>query len=139
MRRRSASRLRSTDGFTLLESVVALLILGLALTPLLGSVTAGVRAQDRLEGSQEAVSLAEAKMAELALVPVDSIPLYLEPRTGWFPAPFGRYRWRALLRPEPQSPALVRGAVLVEWKNGSYSLETFFHRPEMLPEFAPAR
>jgi prepilin-type N-terminal cleavage/methylation domain-containing protein len=132
-------RLRSRAGFTLLESVVALLILGLALTPLLGAVNGGVRAQARLEVMHEGVSLAEAKMAELALMPVDSIPGYLAPRSGWFPAPFGGYRWRALLRPEPRSPALVRGAVLVEWKDGEYSLETIFHRPEMLPDFAPAQ
>ncbi|HEX2077479.1 MAG TPA: type II secretion system protein [Longimicrobium sp.] len=137
MRRRD--RLRGRGGFTLLESMVALVILGLALTPLLHAVTDGVRAQGRLGAVHEAVSLAEAKMAELALMPVDSIPRYLEPRAGWFAAPFGGYRWRALLRPDPASPALVRGAVLVEWKDGSYSLETIFHRPEMLPDFAPVR
>ncbi|HEU0300269.1 MAG TPA: type II secretion system protein [Longimicrobium sp.] len=130
---------RGRGGFTLLESLVALVILGVALTPLLSAVTDGVRAQGRLGAAHEAVSLAEAKMAELALMPVDSIPRYLQPRSGWFAAPFAGYRWRALLRPEPASPALVRGAVLVEWKDGSYSLETIFHRPEMLPDFAPVR
>lgn len=132
-------RLRSRGGFTLLESVVALLILGLALTPLLSAVSAGVRAQGGLEAMHDGVALAEAKMAELALTPVDSIPHYLQAREGWFPAPFGGYRWRVLLRPEPESPALVRGAVLVQWKDGEYSLETLFHRPEMLPDFAPAQ
>lgn len=125
-------------GFTLVEAVVALLILGLALTPMLGAVTAGVRAQGRLRAAHESVSLAEAKMNELALVPADSIAGYLRPRSGWFAEPFGGYRWRALLRPDPASPALVRGAVLVEWRDGSYSLETVFHRPEMLPDFAAA-
>ncbi len=131
--------LRGRAGFTLLESVVALVILALALTPLLSAVSGGVRAQGSLEPMHDAVSLAEARMSELALLPVDSIPHYLRPRTGWFAPPYGGYRWRALLRPEPESPALVRGAVLVEWKDGQYSLETLFHRPEMLPEFAPAQ
>lgn len=132
------SRLRSRAGFTLVEAMVALLILGLALTPLLGAVTAGVRAQGRVQAAHEGVSLAEAKMNELALIPAESIAAYLRPRSGWFAAPFGGYRWRALLRPDTASPALVRGAVLVEWKDGSYSLETVFHRPEMLPDFAAA-
>ena len=132
-------RVSGRDGFTVLETVVALLILGLSLTPLLGSVMAGVREAGTLRATHEAVALAEARMAELALVPTDSIAFYRVPRSGWFPPPFGDYRWRALLRADPASPALVRGAVLVEWKRGSYSLETVFHRPELLPEFAPAR
>lgn len=136
---RSRSLLRARDGFTLLESLVALVILGVALTPLLSAVTDGLRAQGRLRAAHEGVALAEAWMAELALVPADSIPGYLQPRSGWFPAPFGGYRWRVLLRPDPASPALIRGAVLVEWKDGDYSLETVFHRPEMLPDFAPVR
>jgi prepilin-type N-terminal cleavage/methylation domain-containing protein len=133
------SRVRARGGFTLLESLVALLILGVALTPLLGAVTDGVRKQGRLREMHESVALAEAKMEELAMVPADSIALYVRPRGGWFAAPFGGYRWRALLRPDPESPALVRGAVLVEWRGGSYSLETIFHRPDLLPDFAPAR
>jgi prepilin-type N-terminal cleavage/methylation domain-containing protein len=132
-------RLRARGGFTLLEALVALVILGVALTPLLGAVTDGLRKQGRLGEAGEAVALAEARMAELAIVPADSIAAYVRPRTGWFPAPFGGYRWRALLRPDPESPALVRGAVLVEWKGGSYSLETIFHRPDLLPDFAPER
>lgn len=137
MRRRSDPR--SRGGFTLPEAMLALLVVGLALTPLLASVTDGMRAQGELRAVHEAVSLAEARMAELEALPSDSIAGYLEPREGWFPAPFGAYRWRALLRGEPESPALLRGAVLVEWRGGSYSLETVFHRPEMLPEFAPAQ
>jgi hypothetical protein len=126
-------------GFTVLEAMVALLILGVALTPLLSSVSAAAREEGRTRATHEAVALAEERMAGLALVPADSILAYRTPRTGWFPPPFGGYRWRALLRFDAATPALVRGAVLVEWRGGSYSLETVFHRPELLPEFAPAQ
>jgi hypothetical protein len=132
-------RLRNRDGFTVLEAVMALLILGLALTPLLGAVHADVREQGTLRGDLEAVSLAESRMSELAIVPRESIGAYVRPRRGAFPAPFGGYSWEALLRPEPASPALVRGAVLVRWKGGEYSLETVFHRPDLLPEFSPVQ
>lgn len=131
--------MRGRDGFTLVEALVALLIVGAALVPLLGSVTAGVRAQERVEEALEGVALAEARMAELALLPADSVAGYLQPRTGWFPPPFAEHRWRALLRADAGRPALVRAAVLVEWPGGSYSLETVFHRPELLPGFAPGR
>ena len=131
--------MRGRDGFTLLEALVALVILGLALVPLLASVTEGVRAQGRVRAAHEAVALAEARMNELAMLPVDSLAAYASPRDGGFPAPFGGYRWRAVLRPDTASPALVAGAVLVAWEDGSYALETVFHRPEMLPAHAPAR
>ena len=136
---RRGSRLRDKRGFTLLEALMALLILGVALVPLLTSVNAGVREQGRLGAHLDAVALAEARMSELSLLPADSLALYLRTRQGWFPAPFQGYRWSALLRPEPESPALVRAAVVVQWRDGSYSLETIFHRTEMLPDFAPAR
>ncbi len=132
-------RLRSRAGFTVLEAVVALVILGLALTPLLGAVHADVREQGTLRGELEAVSLAESRMEALALIPAESIAAYVRPREGVFPAPFGGYRWSAILEPQPESPALVRGAVLVRWKGGEYSIETVFHRPDLLPEFAPVQ
>ena len=136
---RGRSVKRGQGGFTLVETLVALTILGLALAPLLGSVSAGVRAQGRLRPTVDAVALADLRMTELSLLPVDSVAAYLQPREGWFAEPFAGYRWRALLRAEPQSPALVRAAVVVQWKDGSYSLETVFHRPEMLPEFSPTQ
>jgi type II secretion system protein I len=126
-------------GFTLLEALVALVIVGLAMVPLMGSIGAGVREQGKLRGHLDAVSLAESRMSELALVPPDSIRDYAQPRHGWFPEPFAGYRWSAVLRSDGRSAALVRGAVVVRWKGGEYSLETVFHRTELLPEHAPAR
>lgn len=125
--------MRGRDGFTLVEALVALLIVGAALVPLLGALTAGLRAQGRVAAALEGVALAEARMAELALLPVDSLAAYHAPRTGAFPPPLAGHRWSAVVRGDTASPALVRGAVLVEWPGGSYSLETVFHRPELLP------
>ena len=129
--------MRADDGFTLVEAVVALLLLGMGLVPLLGSVTAGVRSEGDLAATLNAVPLAESRMEELTLLPLDSLAGYLTPRSGSFAPPFQRYRWSALLRPAPESPALVQAAVRVEWEGGGYSLETFLHRPGMLPETAP--
>jgi type II secretion system protein I len=130
---------RDQRGFTLLEALVALVILGLALVPMMRSIGTGVREQGRLRAHLDAVSLAETRMSELALIPVDSIAAYREPRNGWFPEPFEGYRWSAVLRPDERSAALIRGAVMVRWKDGEYSLETVFHRTELLPDFAPAQ
>jgi len=92
-----------------------------------------LRGQARTREHLEAVALAERRMAELALLPPDSIVAYSEPRGDAFPAPFERYRWRALLRRVEGAPALVQAAVLVEWPRGEYSLETTFYRPERVP------
>jgi type II secretion system protein I len=130
---------RDQRGFTLLEALVALVILGLALVPMMRSIGTGVREQGRLRAHLDAVSLAETRMSELALIPVDSIADYAQPRNGYFPEPFEGYRWSAVLRPDERSAALIRGAVMVRWKDGEYSLETVFHRTELLPDFAPAQ
>jgi len=126
------ARLRDRRGFTLIEAVVALLIVAVALVPLLGAADQTLRDERRIAPAREAVSLAEARMEELALLPPDSLVAYLRPREESFPAPFAAYRWHALMHTEPESPSLVRAAVIVRWSGGEYSLETVFYRPEML-------
>lgn len=129
--------MRGNRGFTLVEAAIALLLLGVALVPLLQSVTAGVRSEGDLAATLNAVPLAESRMEELSLLAADSLSFYFNTRRGTFAPPFGRYRWSALLRPAAGSPALVQAAVRVEWEGGGYSLETFLHRPELLPEVKP--
>ena len=130
------ARLADRGGFTLVEAIVALLILALALVPLLASARQALVGQAKVGPAREAVALAEARMEELSLLPADSLAAYLSPREGRFPAPYQGWTWHALMRGEPQSPALIRAAVIVDWPGGSYSLETTFHRVEMLPEFS---
>lgn len=129
---------RADTGFTLAEAMVALVIVGAAVVPLLGAVSRSVRAEADVGAAVEAVALAEARMGQLSVLPLDSVPAYLQPRTGVFPAPFGHYRWRTLVRPRAGAPAVLQAAVVVEWDGRGYTLETYFHRPEMLPD-APVR
>src|SRR5690606_14604623 len=114
----SAER-RRAGGFSLLEALVALLLLGLVALTCLRVFGVALRGQGRTREHLEAVALAERRMAELALLPPDSIAAYDgEPRGDVFPSPFERYRWRALLRRVDGAPALVQAAVLVEWPRG---------------------
>jgi len=133
--RRAAARWwgKGETGFSLLEALVALLLLGLVALTCLRVFGVALRGQARTREHLEAVALAERRMAELALLPPDSIAAYSEPRGDVFPPPFERYRWRALLRRVEDAPALVQAAVLVEWPRGEYSLETTFYRPERVP------
>jgi prepilin-type N-terminal cleavage/methylation domain-containing protein len=129
-------RLADRGGFTLIEAVVALLVVAVALVPLLGAARQALKGEAKVGPAREAVALAEARMEELSLLPADSLAAYLAPREGRFPAPYERWSWHALMRTEPQSPALIRAAVVVDWPGGTYSIETTFHRREMLPEFS---
>ena len=127
--RAARSHSRAQTGFTLLEALVALLLVGFVALTCLRALQVMLRGQAMTREHLEAVALAERRMAELALLPPDSIAAYGEPRGDVFPAPFQQYRWRALMRGVEGSPALVRAAVLVEWPRGEYSLETTFYRP----------
>ena len=115
-------------GFTLLEALIALLIVGLAVVATVEAFGGGLRAEREVSRHLEAVALAEARINELALLAPDSLALYAVPREGVFPAPFGQYRWRAVVREEVGSPALLRAAVMVAWGASSYELETVFYK-----------
>lgn len=135
VRRASAG---SEGGFTLLEVIVAIVVLGVAVAATNHSVGLGLRAQGAVRGHLEAVALAETRMNELILLPRDSLPGYRVPREGGFAPPHEEFRWQALVRPDSASPRLVRAAVRVEWPGGSYSLETAVYRPDRLPALTGA-
>ena len=116
-------------GFTLLESLVALVVIGLAAAVAMEALAGALRGEGQVGRHLEAVALAEAAMDELALVPRDSLRSWAESRTLSHPRPFDRYRARARLREVPGSASLVEAGVTVEWRGGEYSLATVFYRP----------
>lgn len=133
--------MRTRPGFTLLESLVALVVVGLALLTTVAAVSRARRTQHDAVEALRLAALADARMSELALLPADSVASYRTAREGGFAPPVGRHRWRALLRDEPGTPGLVRAAVLVAGPGGEYTLETLLHYPEggavMTPRMAP--
>lgn len=120
----------SEEGFTLLETLVALVVLGLAVVLSIQALARGVEAQTGVRRHLEAAALAETRMSEMALLSADSLDAYASPREGRFDAPFQRYTWRAMTRTTPAAPRLVEVAVVVEWPAGSFALETALFRPE---------
>ncbi|MDH3496496.1 MAG: prepilin-type N-terminal cleavage/methylation domain-containing protein [Gemmatimonadota bacterium] len=129
---------RAERGFTLVEALVALAILGLAVIVALEVGAQTLRAQAAAERHLEAVVAAESRLTELTLLPADSLAMYSEPR--WGTVVLSRpYRWRALVRPEPQADGLWRAAVVIEWAAGDLAVETVFYRRgrAMKREFSP--
>ena len=112
-------------GFTLLEVLVATLLMAIAVTGLLGALTTSLNNAARLTDYDRAAVLARRKMDELLvtrLIPRGS------PLEGQFdPAQTaGRpYKWRAVLLPfealpgtQPGSPMLERLHLVVAWRDG---------------------
>jgi general secretion pathway protein I len=112
-------------GFTLLEMLVATLIMGIAVVGLLSAISASMRNADRVKDYDRAVMLARAKMDGLLLdltMPRDQV---IE---GVFdPALMGGTRggWRARLtifelppNPQPQRSLVERVELEVWWMSG---------------------
>lgn len=128
-----------TAGFTLLEVLVALAVLGVALVAAVEGIAATTRGAVAVRRSLAAVALAEARLEELALLPADSLAGYARLQRGRFAPPFGEFGWRALATRDSADATLLRAAVLVEWPAGEYTLETVFYRPELAAELRQAR
>lgn len=126
----SAGRAHGRAGFTLLEAVIALAILGIAVVSMIASLSAGLRAGSGAETRMTEVVLADMRMSELAALPVESLRRYAEPQVGRFGPPFSAYEWRALVRPAAAATGLMNAAVVVHGPGGEYVLETAFYRPD---------
>ncbi len=134
-------------GFTLLEVLVATLIMGIAVTGVLSALSTSMRNAARLTDYDRAVILARQKMDELILaadlprmVPFEGV--FPPVMTG--PTPTG---WRAVITPFEMPPGSKQGAVILErihleiwWMNGERR-KTFpidgFRRAIMTPEEVP--
>lgn len=129
----SRSRLRARSGFTVLEALIALVIVGFAVVATVEALGGGLRAEGQVSHHLEAVALADSKMSELGALERDSISFYTGGRDGVFAPPFGAYRWRATIEAVSGARPLLRAGVTVTWRGGSYALETIFYRPSDVP------
>lgn len=118
-------------GFTLLEALVAVLIVGLAGVAALETVGAELRTASRARHTLHAAALAEYRLETLRVLPpgeLRSLPDSLA--DGAFAPPLEGYRWAASAREVPGEPGLYDARVTVRWSGGSFPLETRLYRPE---------
>jgi prepilin-type N-terminal cleavage/methylation domain-containing protein len=121
---------RSDRGFSLIEALIALTIVGLTAVAGLSAFAAQLRAAERTRTALEAQSLAEEQLARLRILPARayrSLPDSL--RHGRFAPPFDRYQWRHAVRSRPEMPDLFAASVEIVWPEGRYALETRLYRP----------
>jgi type II secretion system protein I len=98
------------SGFSLLEVVVALAILGTAVAAVLGLLTTGVSMTQRTGVRVLATELAESRMEALLLAPAGE----LRSGEGRFDAPYDRFRWRAGVAPAAGGTLLLEVEVVGE-------------------------
>jgi prepilin-type N-terminal cleavage/methylation domain-containing protein len=116
-------------GFSLLESVVALAILGTAGAAALESLAAELRSAERTRRALESNALAVDRLARLRLLPREElVPLADSLRRGIFPAPFEGYRWTIATRTVSGADDLVDVRIVIHWEGGAEELATRLYR-----------
>jgi len=121
------SKIRQTEGFTLLEVMVALAIVAIALVTLLSLANRSVTISGYLQHMTQATLLAQEKMSEIESGVIDA-GLGLDRLEGAFDPPFDQFQWRTETEETPLGSVLML-TVVVFWgdekKNESVDLSSF--------------
>lgn len=121
---------RVRRGFTILEAVVALAIVGLAGVSALEAVGGELRAAERAADAYVASALAQDRLAAVGLLAArDFAHLPDSLRRGAFAPPFGGYRWTATAEPVVGERELYEVTVSIGGDRPSYTLTTRMYRP----------
>jgi len=127
---RGLSRGLGASGFTLLEVVVALAIVGIAGIAALEAFGAEVRGTDQIQQVLPAVALAQERLGRLALLATPELARLPDSLTrGAFAQPFDVYGWRATSVPVLGEQSLYDVSVEITWDRGGYALRTRWYRP----------
>jgi type II secretion system protein I len=120
------------SGFTLLEVVVALAIVGSVAIASLSTLDQHFRTARRAGETATAVALATERLEAIRIElggRTSRLPDSL--RRGRFPEPFQTWRWEAEIREVSGRPGLSEASVRILWHGGSYRLITRSYRPPL--------
>jgi prepilin-type N-terminal cleavage/methylation domain-containing protein len=118
------------EAFTLMEVVVAVIIVGMTSVATLSAFAAELRTAETSRSALEAASLAESRIAMLELVPAeDLLTLPDSSKSGKFEPPFERYEWTATVTRVVNEADLFNATVRVTGANGTYAIGTRMYRP----------
>jgi len=131
------SRPSRTEGFLLLEAVVALAIIGIVAVGVLASTAAQVRTADKASVLAVARSLAEDRATAFRFLgyeelrdPPDSL------LGGAFPPPFDEFSWSASVQETEGEYDLFTLDLVMTGRGEVYPIQTLLHRPR--PQIATA-
>lgn len=124
------SRSADRSGFTLLEAMIAVMIVGLAAVAVLSSFGTTLRTATRARQGLEAEALASQRLARAALLEREQlVHLPDSVARGRFDAPFASYQWKTVASEVRGERGLFDVAVEISWPDGRYSLPTRVYRP----------
>ena len=119
-----------TAGFTILEAIVAVTIIGLTAVGSLAAFGSQLRAGARAQIALDAEALAEEQLARIRLLPASSLEALPDSLgSGTFAQPFERYQWTSTVEPLPHDADLHEARVVIRWSEGEYVLATRLYRP----------
>lgn len=98
-------------GFTLIEMIVATVILALAIVGAISAIGSSTRATEASERMQTAAILAQSKLTELEL---QASSLTSGEQQGDFGAEYAQYRWRAVMD-TTEFEKLLRVTLTISW------------------------
>lgn len=117
-------------GFTLLEAMAALTVIGLTSAAALAAAASETRAAARIDHAITAEALAMQRMGTLRLLPraqMERLPDSIA--RGQFSPPFGGYRWRATSALVPGEQDIFDLRLVLEWDDGTYAFATRHFSP----------
>ncbi len=123
---------RAEHGFTILEAVVALAVVGLAGVAALEAVAGEIRGIDRAREAYTTAALAQDRLAAITVLPPEDLnPLPDSLGRGAFAEPFTSYRWTATLRPLSGERDMYELAVAIDSDRAHYAVATRLYRPHV--------
>lgn len=117
-------------GFTILEGIVALAIVGFAAVAAVEAVGSELRAADRAVVAYTVAALAQDRLA--AVTTLDGRDIYPPPDSvaqGLFPTPLDRFRWTTSVSPAFGQPEIYEVTIIITSDRGDYTLRTWLYRP----------
>ncbi len=117
-------------GFSLLEAVVAIAILGMVAVGALGAVSSQMQGAVRARAMVRASAAAESRLATLSLLDRETLRhLPDSVARGQFAAPLDDFRWTTNVSEDRAEPSLFQVKVQVESRSASFTLEGRLYRP----------
>lgn len=115
---------------TLLEVIVAVLIIGTAGAATMTGFAAQVRGAERTQAYLIAEFLAEDRLAAVRLLPASDLMILPDSMSeGDFSPPFDRYRWSITIRQVLNELSLYDVKINVVWDDGNLNVMTRVYTP----------
>jgi type II secretory pathway pseudopilin PulG len=120
---------RDRKGVTLFEAVAALAIVGVVSVSALSAAGGEMRTAERARRSLEVEALATSRLDFLVLMndqQLQNLPDSVA--KGMFDKPLDNYTWTTTASPLSTQAGVYDVRVKVEWKGGSYALQSYVYR-----------